>query len=220
MKGGLPHDIDIISRFSKLRSLEIINPPLNGRYPALFNFPLLQKLRMIRCYQPKWDLAMLAGLPLLKELDCNCSSALRDNENLDFFSCHLVEGHFMDLAGFPRLKELDLRSTAVRGDIRNFGEGHFPALESLSHPDTAYGGEGHTLQRISDAPDVIGTLYSIRKQRSNLRLNDWHADLSKDSPIIKPRWTSFLFKRGHACVTDGYVIAVTLLAFHVKFHVK
>ena len=92
----------------------------------------------------------------------------------------------MDLAGFPPLKELDLRSTVVRGDIRNFGEGHFPALESLSQPDTVYGGEGHTLQRISDAPDVIGTLYSIRKQRSNLRLNDWHADLSKDSPIKAP----------------------------------
>ena len=82
--------------------------------------------------------------------------------------CGDVEGNFMDLADFPHLKELNLDATAVRGDIRNFGEDHFPALESLSLPDIVYGGRGHALQRISDAPEVISTLYSIRKQRPTL----------------------------------------------------
>jgi len=36
------HDINIISNFTKLRSLEIDDAPLNGRYPVLFNFPLLR----------------------------------------------------------------------------------------------------------------------------------------------------------------------------------
>jgi hypothetical protein len=192
-----PHNIDIISRFSKLHSLEIINAPLdgaplNGRYPALFNFPLLQKLSIYNCGYLKWDLEMLEGLPMLKELDCthlisltgNLSSlrVLKDTlENLDLFGCERVEGNFMDLADFTRLKKLDLHETNVRGDIRNVGEGDFPALESLSLPHTVYGARGHALQRISDAPEVISSLYSIRKQRPNL-LNYWCGKLSGDSP--------------------------------------
>jgi hypothetical protein len=39
------HDIGIISNFSKLRKLAIADSAsLNGRYPVIFNFPLLQKL--------------------------------------------------------------------------------------------------------------------------------------------------------------------------------
>jgi hypothetical protein len=186
------HDIDIISRFSKLRSLEIIDAFLNGRYPVLFNFPLLQKLSISSRYHTKWDLEMLAGFTLLKELDCfgirqltgSLSSLrmLKDTlEKLEFFGCERVEGNFMDLADFPRLKKLDLRYTPVRGDIRNVGDGDFPALESLSLPHTVYGGSGHALQRISDAPEVISSLYSIRKQRPTL-LNHWCGKLSGDSP--------------------------------------
>jgi hypothetical protein len=62
------HNIEIISNFSKLRILTIDHAGLNGRYPVLFNsFPLLQKLSIKHCHHLlKWDLEMLAGLPLLK----------------------------------------------------------------------------------------------------------------------------------------------------------
>jgi hypothetical protein len=66
-------DIDIISRFRNLHTFEIYRAPLNGRYPALFDFPFLQKLTISDfndCSILKWDLEMLSGLPSLKELDC------------------------------------------------------------------------------------------------------------------------------------------------------
>eukprot|EP00984_Skeletonema_dohrnii_P002895 scaffold983_cov96-Skeletonema_dohrnii-CCMP3373.AAC.2 len=40
------HDIGVISNFQKLRSLSIIEAPLNGQYPVLFNFPLLTRLKI------------------------------------------------------------------------------------------------------------------------------------------------------------------------------
>jgi len=63
-------NIDIISCFSKLRSLKIINTPGDGRVPALFRFQLLQKLTIVECWTRGLDLEMLAGLPMLKELYC------------------------------------------------------------------------------------------------------------------------------------------------------
>jgi hypothetical protein len=73
------HDIEIISNFSKLRILEI-DAFMNGRYPFLFNsFPLLQKLSITGCKYLKWDLEMLGGLPLLKELDCHTNCGLTGN---------------------------------------------------------------------------------------------------------------------------------------------
>ncbi len=68
------HDIEIISNFRQLRILEIASSggktSLNGRYPVFFNsFLLLQILRIQGyCHFLKWDLEMLAGMPLLKEL--------------------------------------------------------------------------------------------------------------------------------------------------------
>jgi hypothetical protein len=126
-----PHDIEIISNFRKLRYLTIDGAGLNGRYPFLFNsFPLLQKL-YIR-YNPnlKWDLDMLAGLPLLKEFDSdhNCGLTgdvnslrlLKDTlEKVRIVFSQSVEGNLMDLADFPNLKRLDLEETAVTGDIRD-----------------------------------------------------------------------------------------------------
>ena len=49
------HDLEIISNFRKLRRLEIDYAPLNGRYPFLFNFPLIQKLS-ITSERIKWDM--------------------------------------------------------------------------------------------------------------------------------------------------------------------
>jgi hypothetical protein len=190
------HDIEIMSRFSKLRILELYGG-LNGRYPALFNFPLLQKLSIRYCPNIKWDLGMLAGLPLLKELDCKDNLRLTGNinslrvlkgslEKVDLPGCHSVEGNFMDLVDFPHLKELDLLFTSVIGDIRDVGENDFTSLERLHLPHGVYGGHGYELQRISDGPDLMRTLYLFKKQRPALKMEaedwDWYCRLSDDSP--------------------------------------
>lgn len=69
------YDIEgVLSNFTRLRVLEIRGAPLNGRYPFLFNsFPLLEKLTICGCDDLDWNLEMLAGMPLLKELHCECS---------------------------------------------------------------------------------------------------------------------------------------------------
>jgi hypothetical protein len=191
------HDIEIISNFSKMRRLGIENAALNGRYPFLFNsFPLLQKLRLTLCYNIKWDLEMLAGMPLLKELDCwenrcltgniNSLRVLKDTlENVAIFGCSNVEGNFMDLADFPHLKTLNLFRTAVIGDIRDICASDFSALERLGLrlPKDVYGGDGYELHRISDASDLIRAVYLFDKQRPELEYSYyWDGRLSYDSP--------------------------------------
>eukprot|EP00984_Skeletonema_dohrnii_P037470 scaffold39563_cov205-Skeletonema_dohrnii-CCMP3373.AAC.1 len=184
----ITHDINIITRFRKLRILEM-NSLLNGRYPFLFNFPLLQQLK-IDCYYLKLDLEMLAGLPLLKELYCHCNNSMTGNINtlgvlkdtlaivrISFSPC--VQGNFMYLADFPRLMTLNLVGTSVTGDIRDIGEQDFRTLESLTLPKGVYGGRGHEFQHISDVPGVMNALYSLKKQRG---LKDWYGELSADSP--------------------------------------
>jgi len=186
------HDIEILSRFRKLRILEMYHAPLNGRYPFLFNFPLLQQLK-INCYYLKWNLEMLAGLPLLKELFCHDNNFVTGNINslrvlkdtlavVHISLSRHVQGNFMDLADFPRLRTLNLRKTSVTGDIRDIGEGDFRALESLTLPHGVYGGMGYEFQHISDVPGVMNTLYSLKKQRPRLLLKDWYGKLSEHSP--------------------------------------
>jgi hypothetical protein len=196
------HDIEILANFSKIRVLKIWEAFLNGRYPVFFNFPLLQRLIIAGCNNLKWDLEMLAGLPMLKELDCvnnrcmtgNISSlgALKGTLETVFISnCPNVDGNFMDLADFPHLTCLVLECTAVTGDIRDIGDKDFSSLEYLRLPKGVYGGNGYELQRISDAPDLIRTLYLLNKQRPGLKmsslsflwsLNDWSGKLSENSP--------------------------------------
>eukprot|EP00984_Skeletonema_dohrnii_P021189 scaffold10514_cov69-Skeletonema_dohrnii-CCMP3373.AAC.1 len=189
----ITHDIEILSRFRKLRSLDIVGAPLNGRYPALFSFPLLEKFAIYCCGGLKWDLEMLEGLPSLKEIDCCDSPHLTGNINslrvlrdtlakVEIIDCMKVEGNFMDLADFPRLNELILHETSVTGDVRDIGERDFLALESLTLPHGVYGGRGHEFQHISDVPGVINILYSLKKQRPRLLLKDWYGKLSGDSP--------------------------------------
>eukprot|EP00984_Skeletonema_dohrnii_P033180 scaffold28851_cov72-Skeletonema_dohrnii-CCMP3373.AAC.2 len=189
----ITHDIEIISRFRKLRSLDIVGACLNGRYPFLFNFPLLQQLKIHYVLNLKFDLEILAtGFPQLKALYFNNNKSLTGNINslrvlkdtlevVAIYDCHNVQGSFMDLADFPRLKELDLFRTDVTGDIRDIGEQDFPTLELLTLSSGVYGGTGYEMQRISDAPDIAMAVYSIKKQRPTL-LEDWHAELSEDSP--------------------------------------
>ncbi len=188
------HDIGIISHFSKLQIFTIYEAPMNGRYPVLFNFPLLQKLSIQWCRFLKWDLGVLAGLPLLKELECSYNSCMTGNTNslrvlknklekVRIGCCDTVEGNFMDLADFPNLKKLELFSTAVTGDIRDIGRNDFALLEELDLPKGVYGGDENEVQRIADGPDVVRAVYLLKKQRPTLTIPEtWHVVLSEDSP--------------------------------------
>ena len=207
------HDIGIISNFSKLRILtlkEISSAPLNGRYPVFFNFPCLQKLTIFGCRSLKWDLDMLAGLPMLKELDCWKNEKMTGNmkslrtlkgtlEKIKIRDCGpLVKGNFMDLADFPHLRELNLDDTGVRGDIRDIGEHDFLVLEQLILPRRIYGGKGHLLQRISDAPDLVRAFYLLKKQHPALKTREWHGRLSKNSPD----WYADHSKKKYFCIFE------------------
>ncbi len=172
------HDIDFISNFSNLRELAIYSDDsmgrgLNGRYPFLFDFPLLQTLSIKSRYL-KWDLEMLSGMPLLKELYCYDNRSMTGSisslrvlkgtlEKVRIRYCPAVEGNFMNLADFPHLEELELEGTAVAGDIRDIGENHFSLLESLSLPKGVYGAAGYEFQRISDAPGVTRAVYLLTR---------------------------------------------------------
>jgi hypothetical protein len=187
------HDIEIISNFSKLKILKIGGTELNGRYPILFNsFPLLQKLTIQHGRCLKWDLEMLAGFPSLKELYCLSNSRLAGNinslsvlnetlESVTIRYCVNVKGNFMDLADFPHLKELDLYETAVTGDIRDIGENDFSSLEEVDLPKGVYGGMGCELQRISDAHNLVRSVYLLKKHRPALNMRNWYGVLSRDS---------------------------------------
>jgi hypothetical protein len=103
-------------------------------------------------------------------------------EKVTIQGCENVEGNFMDLADFPNLKELYLGDTAVTGDIRDIGEDDFSSLEYLDLPKGVYGGSDYELQRISDAPDLIRTLYLFKKRPIVSLVKNWCAILSEDSP--------------------------------------
>ncbi len=188
------HDIEIISHFSKLRILYIMGADLNGRYPVLFNsFPLLQELSINYCNDLKWDLDMLAGFPLLKELHSHTNDGLTGNisslrvlkdtlTKVQLCNCPHIEGDFMNLADSPHLIELDLRITAVTGDIRDIDDNDFPSLEYLELPKGVYGCSGYEFQRIRDAPDLVRAVYLLKTQRPALIADDWYGVLSRDSP--------------------------------------
>jgi hypothetical protein len=154
---------------------------------------MLQKLSIQSSNYQKWDLEMLSGLPTLKELDCvrnrlltgniNSLRLLRETlENVTINYCENVDGNFMDLADFPQLKVLNLYETAVTGDIRDIDNNDFSSLKFLKLPKGVYGGNGYKLQRISDAPDLVRSVYLLKKQRPGLNMRDWHGVLSGNSP--------------------------------------
>jgi hypothetical protein len=189
------HDINIISNFLKLRNLEIRGAHLSGRYPVLFTFPQLRKLSIKKCLYLKFDLEMLVGTPLLKELrlidnlhltgNLESSRALRDTlEKLVIRFSRNIKGNFMDLADFPRLKYLDLVNTSVTGDIRQIRGHDFPALENLSLPETVRGGACYKFQHISDVPSFMHAIYILvqRTPKVLIKIDAFNWSLSEASP--------------------------------------
>ena len=172
------HDINIVSNFRKLREMRIYcadEAPLNGRYPVLFNFPLLRVLSIQDLGYLKIDLEMLEGLPSLEEFDCTCRSltgnlnslrVVRDTLEKVRIASGNISDNFMDLADFPRLRELNLILTDVTGDIRNIGRGDFPALESIVLPDTVAGGVDYELQHISEVPSFMHAIHLLLQRNS------------------------------------------------------
>ncbi len=199
----ITRDINVISNFTQLRSLNIDEAPLNGRYPVFFGFKYLQKLSIKTCEHLKFDLEMLSGTPMLKELDLfgytytswvqNGNShqtgnlkalrMLKDTlEKLRINFCRSISGNFMDLADFPRLNVLKVRCTAVTGDIRDMTEHDFPALENLHLPDTVRGGMGHKFQSIAEVPDFMRAIHRILQRSPKLfevKLDERCYDLSE-----------------------------------------
>jgi len=184
------HDINIISNFRKLSSLEVWGKPmngsfesLNGRYPVLFNFQLLRNLSISHCSYLKFDLDMLAS-PVLKELELRHNPQLSGNlsslrtlkdtlEKVTIAGYHEVEGNFMDLADFPRLQVLNLSETAVTGDIRDIRVHDFPALEKISLPSTVQGGIGYKFQRVSDVSSFMQAIYLLTQRTPALFKESW-----------------------------------------------
>ena len=112
----------------------------------------------------------------------NSLRALRPTLKLvKIYHCRQVEGDFLDLAGFPCLGSLDLRGTAATGDLRSIKENDFAKLTQLDLPEGVYGGKGYEFQHVSDAPDLIRTLYLFKKNHPAL-LQDWYGKISESSP--------------------------------------
>jgi hypothetical protein len=157
----ITRDIEIISNFRNLRILTINNAGLNGRYPVLFNFPLLQKLSIRHCKCIKWDLEMLAGMPMLKELYCvdshltgniNSLRVLKDTlETVEIScSCELfcfsktnssVTGNINSLRVLKDTLEKVIISCCpnVEGNFMDFAD--FPHLKELDVDSTAVTGD-------------------------------------------------------------------------------
>jgi hypothetical protein len=227
------HDIDIISNFTKLRFLNIQEAHLNGRYPVLFNFPLLQKLSIMDCRYLKWDLEVLDGLPMLRYLYCyrnqsmsgslNSLRVLKDTlEMMDICNCPSVGGNFMDLADFPHMKELNLRSTSVTGDIRDMRENDFQALESLSLPEGVHGGFCYKIQHISDVPSLMQAIHILLQRSPTLfeknnflsraflwslaeDSHDWYAweGRARESPPFDLKFIQAGSRRGWSWCSEG-----------------
>ena len=64
------HDISILSNFTKLQNLFITESPLNGRYPFLFNFQHLQKLRLVNCNYLKVGFGYDRRITCLEGIEC------------------------------------------------------------------------------------------------------------------------------------------------------
>ena len=175
------HDINIVSNFRNLLCLAIFKAPLNGRYPVLFDFPLLRVLRIHDLGHLKFDLEMLEGLPSLEELcsrealrltgNVNSLRVLRDTlERVEIVGSGNIRGNFMDLADFPWLWELIFYDTGVTGDIRDISGSNFPALESIVLPETVVGGVDYKFQHISEVPSFMHTIHLLMQRQKKMTI--------------------------------------------------
>ncbi len=158
-------------------------------------------------------------MPILKELKLTWNSHLTGNirslrvlketlEKVCIESCKNVRGNFMDLADFPRLLSLELIDMEqVSGDICDIGESDFLAIKDLEL--SADGGTCTEFDRVSDALDIISTLYPIMKQRPVL-LKHWFGMLSGDSPD----W----YEGGYECDTAPLCIRFLQAGSRVGYH--
>jgi len=190
---------ETMSRFRMLRALDFSRVPLNGRYPFLFDFPLLESLLIHDCKYFKWDLEMLRGLPILKNLYVmsngefitgNIKSFRALKNTLEHVTIQIEEehvsnivGNLMDLADFPHLKHLHLSDTVVTGDIRDIDEQDFSALNYLFLPKTVYGGSCYEFRRISEVSECVNVIDRIRRKRDKSMFTPGYTwILANDSP--------------------------------------
>ena len=217
------HDINIVSNFRMLRELSIHDAPLNGRYPVLFDFPLLRLLSIHECGHLKFDLKMLGGLPSLEELECSYNPCFTGNVNrmralkdtlvkVTIVGSAKIRGNFIDLADFPFLRELNLLGTAVTGDIREISGSNFPALQDIVLPETVAGGSGYEFQLISEVPSIMHAIHLLtqrnimqfregyywRSRRWALSRNspDWYALYDDLRPILAPPFKLQIIRAG------------------------
>jgi hypothetical protein len=151
------HDIGIVSNFRKLRELTIERTyeSFNGRYPCFFNFPHLQILSISTGHidtRLKFDLEMLAGLPVLKELACGCNKSLTGNLNslrvlkdtlqkVTMDHCPNVEGNIDSLTALKyTLEEVTIDDCPlIKGNFMDLAD--FPHLKVLDLRYTAVTGD-------------------------------------------------------------------------------
>ena len=209
--GWTTHDIQMISKFTQLRHLKIYDATMIGRYPVLFNFPLLQLLQISYCSDLKCDLDMLTGLPSLRELyistngydkhltgDIRSLRKLKNTLEKVRLTNSYIEGDFMDLADFPNLKSLTLQGCSlVTGDMREIGENDFALLEAeaLNLGKPVIGSRSHEFQRILDVPSVAEAIYRLTQRDPPLieDLYNIYWSLSRDSP----EWYDSNSESGH-----------------------
>ena len=169
----------------------------------------LESLSIEGCKRIKFDLGLLAGLPCLKEFECD-SNALVTGSLKSLSVCKDTleritlgdgevpfSGELMDLADFPRLKSLDLiHAKGISGsliDIDADNDDHFPSLENLRLPDTVVGAHYYEVMHIADAKQLIKDLLPLcRKRPSLFKGISWQ--LSKQSPDIEGPEPEFEFR--------------------------
>ena len=176
-------------------------------YKTYTHFPHsshLESLSISSCDKLKFDFGMLAGLPCLKEFECErnklVTGSLKDlsvcKDTLEKITLQgTFSGDLMDLADFPRLKSLYLFGTkGVTGsllDIDADNDDQFPMIEKFTLPSTMIGGQYYEVMHIADAKQLIKDLLPLRRKRPCLFKDDRNEEvfwqLSEESPdIIDP----------------------------------
>jgi len=144
---------------------------------------------------------MLAGLPSLKEFECErnklVTGSLKDlsvrKDTLETITLHgTFSGTLTDLADFPHLKRLDLmHAKGISGSLLGIDADNddlFPVIEKLRLPDTVVGGHRYEVMHIAQGKQLIKDLLPLRRKRPGLFRDDRNKEvywqLSRESPDI------------------------------------